>query len=314
MAQWAFDAIGNPIRFQWDDTTTQYSDVINGESTLITKGPENIDWLTGAEKPTLTAEQKAAGYFLLPYVSGGTYNALDQWMPRTVDYFDVVPPRPENSPNWIWNTNQKKWEEPRHEGGWKEELSKTMELVVVGLLSWATGGTVGAAFGGGMAGSIAGGAASGAVGSTTSGNDMATGMLAGAAGGAIVGGIAGEGVTTGADADAALMAENSFDSGAMAQSVGYTPPASSMSTWMKAAGEVAGQVGKESKTLTEIAGTLGALSGMSDALKTTDGQAASAPNDIGGTAAPLDLTTNTNTASDGAMWAVGLGLAALFLN
>lgn len=242
-----------------------------------------------------------------------TGESYDMWDKLTSSY-ELVPVNPP-IPSARWDGDG--WDVNTGRSGWKEALGEVMEVVIPGIITVATGGTVGAAVGGGMAGSIAGGAASGGTGAAMAGEDMGTGLLVGAAGGAIVGGIAGEGAAVGPDSDAGLLAENSFDTGAMAQAVGYTPPESSLLSVIKKAGDVAGQLGKESKTLAEVAGTLGALSGMESAGKVGDALAnTNAGNIAAGESAALNLNkpSASQPAGDGALWAVGLGLAALLLN
>lgn len=148
--------------------------------------------LSGVQTPTLTEEQKNSGYFLMPYFSGvdtGQHKGgvlTDAYTPtgkQELSYFDVVPPNPTPSAQWRWNTFEKKWEDPKKQPGWKEELDTTMGIAIPAILSYASGGIFGAAGGATM-----GGAAAGATSSTISGagpEQMAGAMATGAAGGAL---------------------------------------------------------------------------------------------------------------------------------
>ncbi len=170
---WQYDAQGQPVFMR----------------NAYTVGVNN---LSGVQTPTLTEEQKKAGYFLMPYFSGvdtGQHQGgmlTDAYTPtgkQELSYFDVVPPNPTPSAQWRWNTFEKKWEDPKKQPGWKEELDTTMGIVIPAILSYATGGTVGAA-----AGSAMGGAAAGGMSSTISGaapEQMGGAMLTGGATGAL---------------------------------------------------------------------------------------------------------------------------------
>ncbi len=188
MAYWVRGPNGQPILYEHDNRT-QWQTVADAEGYRTVERPaEDLSWLT-SEAPTLTEEQIRQGYFLMPFFSGtdtalegGIGQAGEVYTPsgqQRLNYFDVVSPKPANSPNWVWNTNQKKWDAPSHEAGWKEELNATMNIVVPALLAYATGGTVGAA-----AGSTIGGAAAGGLNSAMTGSDMATGMVTGGVGAA----------------------------------------------------------------------------------------------------------------------------------
>ncbi len=178
--------------------------------------------------------------------------------------YELVPNNPP-IPSARWDGQG--WDVNTGRSGWKEALGEVMDIVIPGIITFATGGTLGAAVGGGMAGSVVGGAASGSTGAAMAGEDMGTGMLVGAAGGAIVGSMAGEVPTAGPEAGG-LDVQNSFDTGAMAQAVGYQAPAGN-SLWGTVAG-AAGKLAEGVKKITtadldalgKVGGVVGALAGM----------------------------------------------------
>lgn len=173
---------GQPIRYDFDDTP-KTSQVFNGtDFVLETQQPEDLSWLYSRDIPTLTEDQRRSGHFLLPYfsdvdkaVEGGIGSVGEAYTPtnqRSLNYYDIVPPNPTPSSQWRWNTFEKKWDDPTKEAGWKEELNKTMGIVIPAILSYATGGITGAAVGS----TAAGGAAAGSLSNTISGGTPEEGL------------------------------------------------------------------------------------------------------------------------------------------